>query len=279
MNSIKTFILMGTLTILLILLGGSLGGRSGATFAFIFSLGMNLFSYWFSDSIVLKMYKAQEVNEGSVLYETVKKLSLKADLPMPKVYIINQNQPNAFATGRNARHAAVACTTGLIDILDEKELMGVIGHELAHVKNKDILIGTLAASVAGAITYLSHIARWGAMFSGRDEEDNNGGISALFLAILAPIAAMFVQMAISRTREYRADEIGSKICGNPLYLANALKKLELWSTNIKMDANPSTAHMFIVNPLKGKSIMSLFSTHPSTEDRVKKLEELAINKY
>ena len=279
MNSIKTFILMGTLTILLILLGGSLGGRSGATFAFIFSLGMNLFSYWFSDSIVLKMYKAQEVNEGSVLYETVKKLSLKADLPMPKVYIINQNQPNAFATGRNAKHAAVACTTGLIDILDEKELMGVIGHELAHVKNKDILIGTLAASVAGAITYLSHIARWGAMFSGRDEEDNNGGISALFLAILAPIAAMFVQMAISRTREYRADEIGSKICGNPLYLANALKKLELWSTNIKMDANPSTAHMFIVNPLKGKSIMSLFSTHPSTEDRVKKLEKLAINKY
>ena len=279
MNSIKTFILMGTLTILLILLGGSLGGRSGATFAFIFSLGMNLFSYWFSDSIVLKMYKAQEVNEGSVLYETVKKLSLKADLPMPKVYIINQNQPNAFATGRNAKHAAVACTTGLIDILDEKELMGVIGHELAHVKNKDILIGTLAASVAGAITYLSHIARWGAMFSGRDEEDNNGGISALFLAILAPIAAMFVQMAISRTWEYRADEIGSKICGNPLYLANALKKLELWSTNIKMDANPSTAHMFIVNPLKGKSIMSLFSTHPSTEDRVKKLEELAINKY
>ena len=279
MNSIKTFILMGTLTILLILLGGSLGGRSGATFAFIFSLGMNLFSYWFSDSIVLKMYKAQEVNEGSVLYETVKKLSLKADLPMPKVYIINQNQPNAFATGRNAKHAAVACTTGLIDILDEKELMGVIGHELAHVKNKDIMIGTLAGSVAGAITYLSHIARWGAMFSGRDEEDNNGGISALFLAILAPIAAMFVQMAISRTREYRADEIGSKICGNPLYLANALKKLELWSTNIKMDANPSTAHMFIVNPLKGKSIMSLFSTHPSTEDRVKKLEELAINKY
>ena len=279
MNSIKTFILMGTLTILLILLGGSLGGRSGATFAFIFSLGMNLFSYWFSDSIVLKMYKAQEVNEGSVLYETVKKLSLKADLPMPKVYIINQNQPNAFATGRNAKHAAVACTTGLIDILDEKELMGVIGHELAHVKNKYILRGTLAASVAGAITYLSHIARWGAMFSGRDEEDNNGGISALFLAILAPIAAMFVQMAISRTREYRADEIGSKICGNPLYLANALKKLELWSTNIKMDANPSTAHMFIVNPLKGKSIMSLFSTHPSTEDRVKKLEELAINKY
>lgn len=279
MNSIKTFILMGTLTILLILLGGSLGGRSGATFAFIFSLGMNLFSYWFSDSIVLKMYKAQEVNEGSVLYETVKKLSLKADLPMPKVYIINQNQPNAFATGRNAKHAAVACTTRLIDILDEKELMGVIGHELAHVKNKDILIGTLAASVAGAITYLSHIARWGAMFSGRDEEDNNGGISALFLAILAPIAAIFVQMAISRTREYRADEIGSKICGNPLHLANALKKLELWSTNIKMDANPSTAHMFIVNPLKGKSIMSLFSTHPSTEDRVKKLEELAINKY
>lgn len=279
MNSIKTFILMGTLTILLILLGGSLGGRSGATFAFIFSLGMNLFSYWFSDTMVLKMYRAEEVSTESILYEIVKKLSLKADLPMPRVYIINQNQPNAFATGRNAKHAAVACTTGLMNLLDEKELMGVIGHELAHVKNKDILIGTIAASVAGAITYLSNIARWGAMFSGRDEEDNGGGISALFLAILAPIAAMFVQMAISRTREYKADEIGSKICGNPLYLANALKKLELWSTNIRMDANPSTAHMFIVNPLKGKNIMSLFSTHPSTEDRVKKLEELAINKY
>ena len=279
MNSIKTFILMGTLTILLILLGGSLGGRSGVTFAFIFSLGMNLFSYWFSDTMVLKMYRAEEVSTESNLYEIVKKLSLKADLPMPRVYIINQNQPNAFATGRNAKHAAVACTTGLMNLLDEKELMGVIGHELAHVKNKDILIGTIAASVAGAITYLSNIARWGAMFSGRDEEDNGGGISALFLAILAPIAAMFVQMAISRTREYKADEIGSKICGNPLYLANALKKLELWSTNIRMDANPSTAHMFIVNPLKGKNIMSLFSTHPSTEDRVKKLEELAINKY
>jgi len=278
MNSIKTFLLMGTLMILLILLGGSLGGRSGATIAFIFSLGMNLFSYWFSDKIVLKMYRAEEVNADTELYNIVKKLSLNADLPMPKVYIIKQNQPNAFATGRNAKHSAVACTTGLMEILDEKELAGVIGHELAHVKNKDILIGTIAASIAGAITYIANIAQWGAMFSGRDDEDNNG-LSTLFLAILAPIAAMFVQMSISRTREYKADAVGAKITGNPLYLANALRKLEVWSTNIRMDASPSTAHMFIINPLKGKNFASLFSTHPSTEERIRRLEELAIKKY
>lgn len=278
MNSIKTFLLMGTLMILLILLGGSLGGRSGATIAFIFSLGMNLFSYWFSDKIVLKMYRAEEVNADTELYNIVKKLSLNAGLPMPKVYIIKQNQPNAFATGRNAKHSAVACTTGLMEILDEKELGGVIGHELAHVKNKDILIGTIAASIAGAITYIANIAQWGAMFSGRDDEDNNG-LSTLFLAILAPIAAMFVQMSISRTREYKADAIGAKITGNPLYLANALRKLEVWSTNIRMDASPSTAHMFIINPLKGKNFASLFSTHPSTEERIRRLEELAIKKY
>lgn len=278
MNGIKTFLLMSTLTILLILLGGSIGGRSGATFAFIFSLGMNLFSYWFSDSIVLKMYRAQEVSENTFLYDVVKKLSMRAGLPMPKVYIINQQQPNAFATGRNAKHAAIACTNGLIELLDEKEFAGVIGHELAHVKNKDILIGTIAASIAGAITYLSNIARWGAMFSGRDDDDDSG-ISTLFLAILAPVAAMLVQMSISRTREYKADEIGSEICGNPLYLANALRKLETGSSHIRMNANPSTAHMFIINPLKGKNFASLFSTHPNTEDRVKKLEELAIKKY
>ena len=277
MKTLKTILLMSILSILLILLGGAIGGRSGATFAFIFSLGMNLFSYWFSDSIVLKMYNAQEVSESSDLYQIVKKLSKRASLPMPKVYIINQSQPNAFATGRNAKHAAVACTTGLMQILDEKELEGVIGHELGHVYNRDILIGTIAASIAGAITYLANMARWAAMFSGRGNDDEGGNpLAALFLAILAPIAAMFVQMAISRTREYKADEKGSEICGNPLYLANALRKLELYSQNVRMDANPSTAHMFIVNPLKGKNIMSLFSTHPATEDRIKKLEELAI---
>lgn len=274
MNTIKTFLLMTSLTILMILLGGAIGGRNGATLALIFSLGMNLFSYWFSDSIVLKMYNAKEIGSDNNLYEIVKKLSQNANLPMPKVYIINQQQPNAFATGRNPSHAAVACTTGLIEILNENELSGVIGHELAHVKNSDILIGTIAASVAGAITYLSNIAKWGAFFGGRDDEDDNG-FNTILLAILAPIAAMFVQMAISRTREYKADEIGSKICGNPIYLANALKKLELYSSQLSMNANPSTAHMFIVNPLKGKNFASLFSTHPSIEDRVKKLEELA----
>ena len=278
MKTLKTILLMSVLSILLIMLGGAIGGRSGATFAFIFSLGMNLFSYWFSDKIVLKMYNAKEVSETSELYQIVKKLSLRAQLPMPKVYIIEGNQPNAFATGRNPKHAAVACTTGLMSILDEKELAGVIGHELAHVQNRDILIGTIAASIAGAITYLANIAQWAAIFGGRDEEDNNPLVTIL-LAILAPIAAMFVQMAISRTREYKADEAGAKICGNPLHLANALRKLELYSQNVKMDANPSTAHMFIVNPLRGKNLASLFSTHPSTEDRINKLEELAINKF
>jgi len=278
MKTLKTIILMSILSILLIMLGGAIGGRTGATFAFIFSLGMNLFSYWFSDKIVLKMYNAKEVSENSELYQIVKKLSIRADLPMPKVYIIDGNQPNAFATGRNPKHAAVACTTGLMNILDENELAGVIGHELAHVQNRDILIGTIAASIAGAITYLANIAQWAAMFGGRDDEDNNPLVTIL-LAILAPIAAMFVQMAISRTREYKADEAGAKICGNPLHLANALRKLELYSQSVKMEASPSTAHMFIVNPLKGRNFASLFSTHPSTEDRIDKLQQLAIKKF
>lgn len=278
MKTLKTILLMSVLSILLIMLGGAIGGRTGATFAFIFSLGMNLFSYWFSDKIVLKMYNAKEVSENSELYQIVKKLSIRADLPMPKVYIIDGNQPNAFATGRNPKHAAVACTTGLMNILDENELAGVIGHELAHVQNRDILIGTIAASIAGAITYLANIAQWAAMFGGRDDEDNNPLVTIL-LAILAPIAAMFVQMAISRTREYKADEAGAKICGNPLHLANALRKLELYSQSVRMEASPSTAHMFIVNPLKGRNFASLFSTHPSTEDRIDKLQQLAIKKF
>lgn len=277
MKTIKTILLMSLLSILLIMLGGAVGGRSGATLAFLLSLGMNLFSYWFSDKLVLKMYNAKEVSQESDLYKIVKNLSLRASLPMPKVYIIDGNQPNAFATGRNPKNAAVACTTSLIELLDENELTGVLGHELAHVQNRDILIGTIAASIAGGITYLANIAQWAAIFGGRDDEDNNP-FATILLAILAPIAAMLVQMAISRTREYKADEIGASICGNPIYLANALHKLEIYSQNIKMNANPSTAHMFIVNPLKGKNMANLFSTHPTTEDRIKKLKNLAIKK-
>ena len=279
MNTIKTAFLMALLTILLILVGGAIGGRGGMTTAFLLAGAMNFFSYWFSDKIVLRMYGAQEIEEqdNPRFYSMVRYLAGRAGLPMPKVYVIQDDSPNAFATGRNPDHAAVAATTGIMWLLNDEELAGVMAHELGHVKNRDILISTLAATFAGAITYLAHMAQWGAMFGGgRSDDDEGGGMFGLILmAILAPIAAMLVQMAISRSREFGADAAGAHISGNPLSLARALQKLELGSQQIPLNANAATAHMFIVNPLTGGGLMSLFSTHPPIPERVNRLEELS----
>ncbi len=273
MNTLKTASLMVGLTLVLVWAGAAFGGQSGMTIALIIALAMNGFSYWFSDKLVLKMYKAQEVSESEApeLHSMVRRLSQRAELPMPKVYLINQDQPNAFATGRNPDHAAVAVTTGIMRILEREELEGVIGHELAHIKHRDILIGTVAATVAAAISYLAHMAQWAMIFGGRDDDDGNPFI-AIVMMIVAPIAAMLIQMAISRSREYAADLGGAKIAGNPHHLASALQKLHMSSKKLPMKAEPATAHMFIVSPLSGGSMTKLFSTHPPMEERVARLE-------
>jgi heat shock protein HtpX len=276
MNTLKTATLMVGLTLVLVWAGAAFGGQSGMTIALIFALLMNIFSYWFSDKIVLKMYRAQEVSEQEApeLFSMVKRLTQKAGLPMPKVYIINQDQPNAFATGRNPAHAAVAVTTGIMTILSREELEGVIGHELAHVQHRDILIGTVAATIAGAISYLAHMAQWAMIFGGGDDEDGGNPLAAIVMMIVAPIAAMLIQMAISRSREYAADRGGAKIVGNPQHLADALKKLHMASQRVPMKAEPATAHMFIVNPLSGRGFSKLFSTHPPMEERIARLESM-----
>ncbi len=281
MNQFKTFFLMLVLTVLFILVGTAIGGRNGAIYAFIFAALMNFFSYWFSDKIVLRMYGAREVSQSEApeLYGIVAELTSKASLPMPRVYIMENDTPNAFATGRNPQHAAVAVTSGILGILSRDELMGVIGHELSHILHRDILISTIAATMAGAISVLASMARWGAMFGGfgRSDDDERGGgniLVVLVVSIFAWIAAMLIQMAISRSREYLADEGGAHL-SNPLSLAKALEKLEVASQRIPMDANPSTAHMFIVNPLRGGGVLSLFSTHPPIEERIARLEEMA----
>jgi heat shock protein HtpX len=281
MNRFKTFLLMLVLTALFILVGTALGGRTGAVYAFVFAALMNFITYWFSDKIVLRMYRAQEVSQSEApeLYGIVAELTSKASLPMPKVYVIENDTPNAFATGRNPQHAAVAVTSGILRILSRDELMGVIGHELSHVQHRDILISTIAATMAGAISMLATMARWGAMFGGfrsSDEEGGRGGniLVVLFVSIFASIAAMLIQMAISRSREYMADEGGAHL-SHPSYLAKALGKLDMAAHKIPMQANPSTAHMFIVNPLTGKGVLSLFSTHPPIEERIARLEEMA----
>jgi heat shock protein HtpX len=279
MNALRTTFLLGLLSCLLIIAGGAIGGRSGMTFALVMAGVMNLVSYWFSDKIVLSMYGARQVSEADYpeFYGMVRQLAISAGMPMPKVYLIESDTPNAFATGRNPEHAAVAATTGILRILSREELIGVMAHELTHVRNRDILISSIAATIAGAVTYLAHMAQWAAMFGGgRDSDDEGGGIFGMILmAILAPIAAMLIQMAISRSREYGADIGGAEISGNPLYLAGALRKLEMANQQIPMDANPATAHMFIVNPLSGSGMMSLFSTHPPLEERIRRLEEMA----
>jgi len=281
MNQFKTFFLMLVLTFIFILVGTAIGGRSGAVYAFIFAALMNFFAYWFSDKIVLRMYGAKEVSQGEApeLYQIVGELVNKASLPMPKVYIIENDAPNAFATGRNPEHAAVAVTTGILRILSKDELMGVIGHELSHIRHRDILISTIAATMAGAISILASMARWGAMFGGYRSDDEEGGgggniLVVILVSIFASIAAMLIQMAISRSREYLADEGGAHLA-HPLSLAKALGKLEAASQRIPMEANPSTAHLFIVNPLRGGGVLSLFSTHPPIEERIARLEEMA----
>jgi heat shock protein HtpX len=280
MNGLKTALLLGALTGLLILIGGYFGGKQGMVVAFVFAMVMNLGSYWFSDKIVLRMYRAQEVTEQQApeLYRIVQDLSMKAGLPMPKVFIVPSETPNAFATGRNEKHAVVAVTEGILRILNRDELEGVLAHELSHIKNKDILIGAIAATIAGAITMLANMAQWAAIFGGRggDEEEGGGGLGLIFMAILAPIAAMIIQMAISRSREYLADDGGAKVSGKPYGLANALEKLARGSAAIPMDANPSTAHIFTVSPLSGRSFMALFSTHPPIEERIARLRQMKI---
>ncbi len=283
MNTLKTTILLALLTGVLVAVGGAVGGKSGATVMLIISFGMNFFSYWYSDSIVLKMYDAREVSDTQApdLYNMVKGLAQNADIPMPRVYIIDTDVPNAFATGRNPANGVVAVTTGIMRTLQFEELQGVISHELAHIKNRDTLISTVVASIAGVISWIGSMAQWAAIFgAGRsDEEDNGGGMAGmLFTIIIAPLTATLIQMGISRSREYEADEAGGKICGNPLALATALQKIEHYAKNAVMEqATPATSHMFIINPLSGtgKSIMSLFSTHPETAKRVAKLQEQA----
>lgn len=278
MNGVKTMLLMVSLTLLLVFVGGALGGKTGMTFALIMAFGMNFISYWFSDKIVLKMYGAHQVSQSDApeLYNIVARLSQSAGLPMPKVYMIEQDQPNAFATGRDPEHGAVAVTTGIMKILTREELEGVMAHELAHIKNRDILVATVAAAIAGAISYLAQMAQWAMIFGGRSRDEEGGNpLAAIVMMIVGPIAAMLVQMAISRSREYGADDGGAKISGNPIYLANALKKLHTASKRIPMEANPATAHMFIVSPLTGGGMLKLFSTHPPIEERVARLEAMA----
>ena len=278
MNTLRTTFLMALLTVIMVTLGGALGGKGGMTMALVMAAGMNFFSYWFSDKMVLSMYGAREISEQEDprFYGLVRRLAQRANLPMPRVYVIDSDTPNAFATGRNPDHAAVAATSGILRILSEDELAGVMAHELAHVKHRDILIQTVAATFAGAITYLAHMAQWAAMFGGRSDEDDGGSaIGAILMAILSPIAAMLVQMAISRSREYGADAGGASICGNPLSLASALQKLEMGNQQVPMQANAATAHMFIVNPLTGGGMMSLFSTHPPMAERIERLRDMA----
>jgi heat shock protein HtpX len=280
MNTTKTIVLMVGLTVLLVFIGGAFGGRQGMILAFIFAGAMNMFSYWFSDKLVLRMYNAQEASEAEapMLWGVTHDLAVKMNMPMPKVYVIPSDSPNAFATGRNPNHAAVAATEGILRLLTREELEGVMAHELGHVRNRDILIGTIAATMAGAISMLAHMAQWAMIFGGgrRDDNEREGGfIGGILMIVIAPIAAALIQMAISRSREYQADASGAQLCGNPMWLASALRKLQTGSQRIPLNANPATAHMFIVNPLHGGGMANLFSTHPPLEDRIARLESMA----
>ncbi|MDP2920904.1 MAG: zinc metalloprotease HtpX [Candidatus Omnitrophota bacterium] len=280
MNYIKTAFLLIVLTILFVLIGGYFGGRAGAIYAFIFAFIMNMISYWFSDRIVLAMYGAKEADMKEVpeLYNIVKGLTEPVHMPMPKIYIAPQDAPNAFATGRSPKHAAVCVTQGILNLLDRDELKGVIAHELSHIKNRDTLIMTVAATIAGAITMIANWARWAAIFGGRGGRDrDNNAIGMLVMLIVAPIAAMLIQLAISRSREYAADKRGASLAGTPAGLSRALLKLEKGNRVYPMNANQATAHLFIVNPLRGDALAALFSTHPPIRERVKRLENMTIS--
>jgi heat shock protein HtpX len=275
-NGLKTALLLGLLSGVLLALGQVLGGTNGLVVAFVFAAIMNLGSYWFSDKIVLRMYRAQEVGPGHRLYGIVERLTRQAMMPMPKVYVIPDPSPNAFATGRNPDHAAVAATEGILQVLSDAELEGVIGHELTHVKNRDILISSVAATIAAAIMMVGRMAMYAGMFGGyggRDGDRDRGSnpIALLAMIVLAPLAAMLIQMWISRTREFAADAGGARIAGNPYGLVEALKKIDAISKRVPMDANPATAHMFIIKPFSGAGLMSLFSSHPPTEARIRAL--------
>lgn len=277
MNGIKTVFLMSLMMALFLLVGYAIGGKSGMTIAFVFSLVMNFGSYWFSDKIVLKMYRAQPITreQSPKFYDMVENLAQNANLPMPKVYIINDPTPNAFATGRNPQNAAVAATTGILQGLNNEELAGVMAHELAHVKHRDILISTIAATLVGTISYIAQMAGWAAMFGRSDDSEEGGGYGGLILIILSPIIAMLLQMSISRSREFAADAGGSQISGNPMALASALQKISRANQVQPMrNTNPSTAHMFIISPFLG-GLGKLFSTHPPVEQRIAKLQEIA----
>ena len=277
---LRTTFLLGALTGLILLIGDYLGGSGGLMIAFVFAVVMNFGSYWFSDKIVLRMYGAHEVGEAEApqLHRIVHALTTRARLPMPKLYVIPDEGANAFATGRNPQHAAVAVTEGILRIMSERELTGVLAHELAHVQNRDILISSIAATLAGVIMMIANMAQWAAIFGGfgrSDDEEGGGMLGMLVMAIVAPLAATVIQMAISRTREYAADRTGAQMSGDPLGLASALEKLGRASERMPVDASPQTAHFFIVNPLSGQSVAKLFSTHPPLEERIARLRGLA----
>ncbi|HEY7651408.1 MAG TPA: zinc metalloprotease HtpX [Methylomirabilota bacterium] len=280
-NLMKTGVLLAALTVLLVLVGGALGGQNGMVTAFVLAMVMNAGSYWFSDRIVLAMYRAQPVAEAQApaLYRIVRTLATRAGIPMPRVYILPEETPNAFATGRNPQHAAVAVTEGILRVMSEEELEGVLAHELSHVQNRDTLIMAIAATLAGAITYMAHMAQWAMIFGGgrRDSDEDGGGglVGGLLMIVLAPLAATLIQLAVSRSREFQADASGAQMAGQPWGLAKALEKLEMASKMAPMQATPATAHLFIVNPLTGGGWTTLFSTHPPVAERVARLRAMS----
>lgn len=283
MSLFKTFVLMAALTGLFMVVGEALGGRSGMIFALLMAAGLNFFAYWFSDKMALRMSKARQVSEAEApeLHAVVADLARRAEIPKPSVHVIPEQTPNAFATGRSPSHAAVAVTEGILRLLSREELEGVLAHELGHIRNRDILISSIAAVMAGAISYLATMAQWAMIFGGfgRGDDDDGGGIGGLIgglvTIIIAPIAAALIQMAISRSREYLADATGAQICGRPTALASALKRLEEWNHRAPMDVNPATAQMYIVNPLASSAMSNLFSTHPPIQERIRRLLSMA----